>query len=741
MIKGLTQNEVENRIKEGKTNTVVEIERKSYGRIISDNVFTFFNLINVIVFILVLSQGSLKNSLFMGVVISNTIIGIIDEALLKKKLDKLSYLKEKKTTVVRESKKIEILSTEIVVDDVIYIKPGDEIPCDSLVLETEFFEVNEALLTGEEESIKKDKANGHLLSGSFAVSGECYARAIKVGKENFANEIISEAKKYKKIDSQIVNSIDKIIKIMTISILPLGMLLFASSYFRDGKSINEAILGVAGSIIGMIPSGLYLITTITASVSIMKLIRRRALVTEFSAIEMLARVGTICLDKTGTLTTGEMELVKTIEYDKSYIDIIKLIIKTFDNKNPTLKAIEKSFGGRTNLTADSKIPFSSERKYLEVTTAGKTYHLGGVDILTTDSEILDTAKEFTQKGKRVLLLINNETPLCLFVISDILKKNAKEVLTYFEKQSVNLKIISGDNPLAVSSIAKQLGFSGSEKYIDMQNQLEVNIPKITAKYSIFGRVSPSQKKLIIKSLREDGKTVAMVGDGVNDILALKEADLAIAMANGSDAAKSVAQVTLIDSDFAPLPSILSEGRRIVNNIESVASLYLTKTIFSVIITILFIILGQNYPLEPIALTIIGVTTIGLPSFLLAFRSNDKMVQGDFLKLILKNSLPTGCLIGVFVGFLGILNLIGSIGNPEIMAFYVTAYFCFVKLIKTSLPFDYYKAGVVSVMLFLFCGSLFLPQVLEISRLSGSNMLMLSAILITGTVLLAFEQHE
>ena len=738
MINGLTKKEVEKRIQEGKTNKTAEIRRRSVKKIIFDNTFTFFNCVSFVIFLLVLSQNSPKDALFMGVVVSNTLIGIIDEIALKKKLDKLSYLKEKKATVVRDGEKIEISSRDIVIDDIVYIKSGDEIPCDAKILETDFFEVNEALLTGEEESIRKENA-ASLLSGSFAVSGECYARAENVGADNFANKIISEAKKYKKTDSQIMNDIDKIVKIMTIAILPLGVILFASSFFRDGKDTSQAILGVAGSIIGMIPSGLYLITTITASMSIIRLIKKRALVTEFSAIEMLSRVTTICLDKTGTLTTGEMEVEDVIEYAPKYEEVLRLICKSFDNKNATLKAIDKKFGSDTGRTSNNKLPFSSERKYSEITENEKIYRLGGVDILSTDNEILKTAKEYTKKGKRVLLITENDAPLAMLIISDILKKNAKEVLSYFERQSVNLKIISGDNPLAVSIIAKQLGFTGSDKYIDMQNQLDENIPKIASKYSIFGRVSPHQKKLIIKALRDDNKTVAMIGDGVNDILALKEADLAIAMANGAVAAKSVAQVTLIDSDFAPLPSILSEGRRIVNNIEAVASLYLTKTVFSVIITVLFIILGLNYPLSPIALTIIGSTTIGIPSFLLAMTKNDKRVEGDFLKLILKGALPTGCLIGVFVGFLGLLNLLELSGSLEVAAFYVTAYFCFMKLIKVSLPFNYYKAGVVSLMLFIFCGALFLPPVMEISRLSSSNMLTLSAILLTGTVLLSLEK--
>ena len=740
MIKGLTQKEVKKRIQEGKTNKTVEIEKRSYKKIIFDNVFTFFNLINTIIFILVISQGSIKNSLFMGVVLLNTIIGIIDESMLKNKLDKLSYLKEKKSVVLREGKETEILSTEIVLGDVIYIKSGEEIPCDAVVLETEYFEVNESLLTGEEESVKKAD-NASLLSGSFAVSGECYAKAVKVGEENFANKIISEAKIYKKTDSRIMYGINKIIKFMSIAILPLGLALFASSTLRDQKNLSEAILGVAGSIIGMIPSGLYLITTVTASMSIIKLLKKRALVTEFSAIEMLSRVTTICLDKTGTLTTGAMKLSRIIAYDNGYAEILRLICQTFDIENPNLKTMKKNFGGGSDMKVDSKIPFSSERKYLEVSSEGKTYRLGGVDVLTKDEEILNDANEYAKKGKRVLILVNDETPLCMLIISDGLKRNASDVLAYFKEQNVNLKIISGDNPVSVSVIAKQLGFSSCNNYIDMQTQEDENIPEIVSQYSIFGRVKPNQKQLIVKALKEQGETVAMVGDGVNDVLAMKEADLSVAMANGASAAKSVSQITLVDSDFSPMPSILKEGRSIVNNIESVASLYLTKTVFSVIITVFFIILGLNYPLQPIALTIVGTTAIGMPSFLLALIPDDRAVHGNFFSNVLKASMPTGILVGVFVGFLGVLDFFKMIEGLETMAFYITSFFCFVKLIKVSHPFNYYKAGIVSLMLFIFFGLLFLPPVQEISRPANSSMLTLGAIMIAGTIFLIIEKGE
>ena len=739
---GLTSFEVEERIKNNKTNKIVEIEKKSLGQIFCGHIFTYFNLLNLLVFIAVLFTGSFRNTLFMGIVISNALIGIVDEIILRKKLDKLSYFTEKKSTVIRDGGEKQILSSEIVTDDLISLKTGDEIPCDCVILETNFLEVNESLVTGESDPILK-KNNDKLISGSFLVSGECLAKAVNVGNSSYSNKIYDEAKKYKKIESEIVGSINTIIKVMTIVILPLGVILFTSSYFRDGKDIHEAILGAGGSIIGMIPSGLYLITTLTAVMSVMRLIRRKALVNEFSAIEKLSRVNMICFDKTGTLTTGEMKVDESIEYDGYNPEILKLICKTFVNKNATLTAIYNKFGDKTDLSAEAFIPFSSERKYLEISLNGDVYKLGAADFIADNKEIIEEASRFSDAGKRVLLLTKNGAALCMIILSEVINQSANAVMKYFKQQDISMKIISGDNPKTVHSIVSQLDFSANMRYVDLSKQVKTleNYKKLALKYSIFGRVKPDEKKLLIKALRDNGKTVAMVGDGVNDILALKEADLGIAMAGGVNAIKSVAQIILMEQDFSCLPDVLKEGRRIVNNIEMVASLYLNKTVFSLIITIMFIFLGMTYPLSPIFLTVIGGCTIGIPSFFLAFRSNDKPVSENFLKNIINKSLPTGLLISLFVGFFGILKLTGSIENMETMVFFITAYFCFFKLLKTSLPMNYYKGALISVTLCIFCVLTMVSGLISISYLENKELLFLCIAMLLGTVLLSLHNEN
>jgi cation-transporting ATPase E len=741
---GLTNIEVKNRINNNQTNKKVEIKNRSYKDIIIGNVFTYFNLINFVVFVLIFFTGSYHNTLFMGVVISNTIIGIFEEISLKRKLDKLSFLREQTVRVIRDSKKIEINSHEVVLDDIIYLEAGSEIPTDCVLIETEYLEVNEALLTGEADAILK-KNGDELLGDSFVVSGVCYAKAIRVGMNNFSSKVIKDAKKYKKLDSQIQDGINKIIKIMSLIILPLGIILFISSYLRDGKDVSNSIIQTGASIIGMIPSGLYLITTVTAALSIIRLIKRNALVTEFSAIEKLARVTTLCLDKTGTLTTGEIKFEELILYNNENqpTDILKLICKSFANKNPTLKAIYEEFSDDIDAIATNIIPFSSERKYLALDFNGSTYKLGAPEILLeNEKEIFSDIEKHMNKGYRMLALTKDEQLICMLVLSDVIKENAGEVLNYFKTKSIKLKIISGDSPKTVSNIAKSLNFVSSDDYIDMSkyrlskfsNNIE-GYKKLVKKYSIFGRVNPYEKKLLIEALKKNGETVAMVGDGVNDILALKEADLAIAMANGAKAVKAVAQVTLINSDFSPLPRIFLEGRQIINNIKNVASLYLVKTIFSLILTIVFIILGQNYPFLPIYLTIIGSFAIGMPSFFLAQVKNEKQITTNFFRDILSSSLPTAVLIALFVSFFGILKAIGHLKDIETLSFFITAYLCFFKLIKQSLPFTPFKAMVISAMLILFFVSLFIPNLINACYIDYKEFILLGSSMLLGTVLL------
>ncbi len=745
-MRGLTHQQVAEKIQANQTNVMPKPDVRTGWDIIRENVFTYFNLLNTAIFLLVLTTGSVQNTLFMGVVVSNILLGIGQEFYLRHKLGKLKSVRQQFYTVLRDGKTNRIASEEIVLGDVILLSAGEQIPCDMQILSTDYLEVNEALMTGESDPVFKIGGDS-LISGSFVVSGSCYAKAEKVGKDTYYAGIIESAGTYRKMKSQILTAIGKIIRVMSYVILPLGILLFVSTY-KNSADWKISVISTAASIIGMIPSGLYLITTITAGTAVLKLANKKALVNDFSAVECLSRVTTVCFDKTGTLTTGEIqfgELIPYCEQGKAE-QYLRLFAKAFPVRNPTLEGIYRAYGDDTDLTLDSAVPFSSQRKYSEIKIGEHCYRLGAADFLVTSEDVLNTIGEKTAFGNRVLALTEDGEVLALIVMSDVLKCDARNVLDYFRTEQMDLKIISGDHPETVSRIAKELGFSDYESYVDLSTQPKTaeHYRKLVKLYSIFGRVTPEDKRLLVRAMQQNGEVVAMSGDGVNDVLALKEADLAIAMANGAQAAKSVAQVVLCQSDFAPVPLILKEGRRIVNNIERVASLYLLKTGFSLLLSLFFILLGMPYPFEPVSMTVIGSFTIGLPSFFLAMEPNDKPVKDDFLGSVMRASVPTSVLIGLFAGFFGILGKIGfltELSDVKTLAFYVTAYFSFFHLIQTAFPLGIRKLTVIAVMLVFFFATLFVPGLLPLGILSASEMILLGASMLLGTVLLCWYHKE
>ncbi len=725
------------------TNRMSKPETRTLRNILQEHLLTWFNLLNLVLFVLVMVTGSYQNGMFMGVVISNATIGICQELYLKHKLNQLKSVRQKSYLKICEGSKVSVLSEEIKEKDILLLKAGDEVPCDMNVLSSDYVEVSEALMTGESDSIVKKEGEA-LFSGSFLVSGECLAQAVRIGDDTQYAKMLLQAGKYKKQSSVILEGIEKIIRIMSLIILPLGILLFLSTFYREQLSWQAAVLTTTAGIVGMIPSGLYLITTVTAGSAVLKLARKKAVVNHFSAVECLSRVSTLCLDKTGTLTTGDIRMEQLISYSEHSEEILKLFAKAFSLRNPTMEAVFRQYGDDSDLCWEEAIPFSSERKYSEIRVGTVCYRLGTPGKLITSEEILKTVDEKMREGKRVLALSKDGECMAILVMSDVLKKNAREVLDYFDTQNVDLKIISGDRPETVSAIAKQLGFFGYHRYIDITNQPKTleHFKKLVKQYSVFGCVSPEDKRLLIEAFKQNGETVAMVGDGVNDVLALKEADLSIAMAHGDQASKAVSQIVLSESDFTPIPHILQEGRRIVNNIERVASLYLLKTVYSVLLSVFYSLLGISYPFSPVYITVIGVFTVGIPSFFLAMEPNDTPVSCEFLPSVLRKTLPNAVLIALFVTFFGILEKVGFLPHKESLSFYLTAYFCFFQLVSCSLPFSFWKAGVVLFGLVGFFVCLGIPGLLTLAPLSLSDFILLGTCMTVGTVLLAiFHKRE
>ena len=655
---GLSTEQVNKRISDGLVNFDSSVPTKSIKQIIFENFFTLFNFLNLFLGIAIFMVGSYKNATFLIIMIINTAISTFQEIHSKRIVDKLAIMAQSKSKVIRNGEEIEIPINDLVLDDIVVFNTGNQIPTDCIILEGDVL-ANESFITGEPDSITKVKGE-MLLSGSYIVGGKCVAKVEHIGDENYTAQISSGAKYVKKINSEIMNSLNKIIKWLTFAIIPIGALLFWNQMSLDGATFSDAVVQTVAAVIGMIPEGLVLLTSTVLAVSIIRLSKSKVLVQELFCIETLARVDTLCLDKTGTLTEGRMEVSKLIPLnfeEEKLKNILANISKFSDDENPTMQAIKSYFSKclKDTFIVNNKVAFSSKTKWSGINFKSEGSFILGAPEFVLQDEFVKYEPEIKQHSEnyRVLVLahsnnnFNNKdlpneiTPIALILISDVIRKEASKTLEYFKNQDVDIKIISGDNPITVSKIAKQVGVTNAENYIDMSTlKTEEEIYNAATKYTIFGRVSPTQKKDLVIALQKNGKTVAMTGDGVNDVLALKTADCSIAMANGSDATKNVSQLILLDSNFASMPKVVAEGRRTINNIERSASLFLVKTIYSSTLALLFLFLSQEFPFEPVHLSLIGVVTIGIPSFLLALEPNNERIHGKFLKNVISKSIPT-----------------------------------------------------------------------------------------------------
>ncbi len=708
-IKGLTHEEVEEKIKQGKSNKVKIKTNESILKILRKNIFTYFNFIFLILTILLITSHSYRNLTFLGIIITNILIGIIQQIRSKITLDQLSLLDKNKYTVIRDGKEEEIDSDNLVEGDFIILEAGKQIPADAEVVSGKIY-VNESLLTGEQNEIEKS-INSNLMSGSFVISGRAVVKLTNVGDESFSAKIMKESKKIKETKSEMISAIDNIVKFAGIIIIPIGILLFIGSYGVNGCSYEESVNSMVSALLGMIPEGLYLLTTVALALSSMRLAQNKILLHDMKSIESLARVDVLCVDKTGTITNNTMKVLDIFDKNgnnlidkKEDLKILAKYINTIEDKNITIDAIKEQLYGISTekLSNIEKENFNSKNKFSFIKIdENVTYKLGAPEILL-NKEYEELVNKRTKNGERLIAFVevkNDETIPILFIsLKNEIRKNAKEIFGFFDNRNVQIRVISGDNPITVSSIAKQAGIKGYEKYIDCRELKNyADIQKAIKKYIVFGRVNPEQKRQIIKALKEQGLKVAMTGDGVNDILAMKEADCSIAIGSGSDAARGTAQVVLLDSDFGKMRNIVYEGRKNINNITRSASLFTYKNIFSLLLSIYSIIFAMQYPLEPNQVSLGSAFTIGIPAFLLTFEENQKKQQnGNFMRKVFTNSLPAAItsflVIVAMVKFSDLFN----VGVKEITTACSYLFFTggFLILYKIIRPLNKYRTSVM-----------------------------------------------
>lgn len=760
-ITGLTDEEVRQRVEEGFTNRTDISTDKTTKEIVVSNVFTYFNLIFLVITILLIMVGSFRNLTFLPIIIGNTVIGIVQEIRAKKTLEKMRLLNAPHADVIRNGSVKQISTEELVKDDVILLTAGKQICADAVVISGNI-QVNESLLTGEADEVEKTEGST-LMSGSFVVSGECYARLEKVGNESYISKLSLEAKSMGgKEQSEMIRSINLIVKWVGIVIIPIGLILFWQSHFVNGESITKSVTSTVAAIIGMIPEGLYLLTTVALALSTMKLARKKVLLHDMKSIETLARVDVLCVDKTGTITEPDMKLKEIFLCKNSgadgtqtalTLDEIKSLILDYANasvdNNATMLALKayaaEALTNNTSAlhrTAVSQQAFSSSLKYGSVTFSDGTYLLGAPEFIMHEdfARIEEEIIPYADKGDRVLLFarydgenvengINGSvTPLGFVALANPIRENAVKTFEYFKSQGVAIKVISGDNPRTVSRIAIQAGIESAESFVDAATlDTEDKIADAVNKYTVFGRVTPKQKKQLVKALQAKGHTVAMTGDGVNDILAMKDADCSVAMASGSEAAAHAAQVVLLDSDFAHMPDVVYEGRRVVNNIQRSASLFLVKNIFSLLLSLFSVILMVTYPLEPAQVSLISMFTIGVPGFLLALEQNKDRIKGHFITNVMLKALPGGLTDVIAVGALVVCGEVFCISDASIgtIATLVLSVVGFMILFKISEPLNGMKYAVIigNIAGLVFSG-FFLKKLFALTDLSNICILLM-----------------
>lgn len=733
---GLTQAEVEERIADGQVNAIQDSSNRSVKDIVMGNTLTFFNFINIVLLALVLSVRSYKNMLFIFIIIANTLIGIFQEIKAKITLDKLKILTVSHVDVIRDGVKKSVTVSELVKDDVILLKSGGQIPADGVILDGEV-DVNESLLTGESDSIHK-MCGSKVLSGSFVTSGKAMCLLTEVGHDCYMEKLSSEAKQFKRYKTELQRNLDTILKFISIIIVPLGIILFAKQYWISGSTYEQAALDTVAAVLGMIPEGLVLLTSVALALGAVRLARRSTLVRELFCIETLARVDTLCLDKTGTITEGHL-CVQGEESVKEDIDLEQLMgrmVSALGDENETFQALRQHYKRNQSTNTKLVLPFSSERKFSGVVFEGEgTYLMGAYQFIfpQADPAVLEKIAEYASQGLRVLTIAHSPNEMTDYTLAedfeivgfvfmtDVVRKNAPDILGYFEEQGVDLKVISGDDPVTVAAIAARAGLKDADKYIDATTiHTDEEMEDAILKYSVFGRVTPKQKQQMVRLLKQNGRTVAMTGDGVNDVLALKDADVSIAMASGSEAAKNTANLVLLNSDFASLPHIVNEGRRVINNIKAAASMFLIKTGFSVLTALLTIIVGQNYPFQPIQLSVINGCAVAIPTMLLQLEPSFQKVNKHFFREVLRMSMPAAITITAMIT---IINNIGhSIGTPREMLSTVcvlaTGWVYLITLRQVYSPMTGYRKFVIYLMQTAYLVAMVIGQ--RIMELVGLN---------------------
>ncbi|WP_133015998.1 cation-translocating P-type ATPase [Clostridium cuniculi] len=759
-ILGLTEAEVLERKEKGQINIVEEKTVKSNWEIISGNVFTLFNLYNFLIAIALMSVGAYSNLAFMLIIILNICIGSFQEIHAKNMVAKLSVLTVSKVDVIRDGKEKSIGVDEVVLDDITILNMGNQISSDSVVIDGKI-EVNESLLTGESDTIVKMPGD-KLYSGSYVVSGKCYAKVEKVGKDNLAVEITLKSKKHKKVNSELLNSMRKVTRLTSFIIIPVGVLLFVQAFFFRDQVIKSSVVSTAAALLGMLPKGLVLLISISLATGVIKLAKKKVLVQDLYSVETLAHVDTLCLDKTGTITEGKMQVSNVETFNEEIMPIsvnqaLSAFVNEIGDNNGTFQALKEYFKGNDNFEVDYKNSFSSERKWSSISFKDiGSIIVGAPERLTAKSnfEIKENMIEAQKQGKRVLLVgfskdvVEDILPdieiVAAIELSDPLRKNAKEMLGFFKGEGVTVKVISGDNPLTVSSIAKQAGLEDYESYIDLSTiESDDEIIDLVDEYSIFARVSPNQKSLLVQALQAKGHTVAMTGDGVNDVIALRQADCSITLPEASDVAKQVSQIVLLNSDFSVLKDVLMEGRRVVNNITNVATIFFIKTLYSVMLSILNIITCTAFPFIPIQITLVDLAIEGYTSFFISFEPNGKQIKEKFLKSVLKNSFPYSVVIIINIIVLYFLAPALGIAEPKMttLMYYMIGFTSILAVIRVCRPFNKMRVFLcTTTAIGFFVATILFRNLLHLSKLGIQELIVFLVMAIFSTILILIKNY-
>ena len=760
-LNGLTAEEVQKRVEEGKINSSNTNHLKSNWEIVRDNVCTLFNLFNAIIAIALACVHAYTNMIFILIIIVNVLIGIIQEIHGKNLVKKLSILTASKAKVIRDGKEQEIDISEIVLDDVILLKQGDQIPSDAYVIDGEV-EVNESLLTGESDTILKDK-DAKLLSGSYVVSGRCYAKIEKVGDDNFANQIINASKKHKQVNSELLNSMKKVTNFTSFVIIPAGVILFVQAFVFRENNLQQAVIATAAALLGMLPKGFVLLTSIALESGVIKLAKKQVLVQDLYSVETLAHVDTLCLDKTGTVTEGKMKVIDIEKYDENILpdtfeNIMNSYVHSTDDSNSTFTALKNYFKGEGEYEKISDISFSSERKWSSVTFQSLgTIVVGAPErlVIKAGIELPDIVKKAQEDGKRALCIgftteniEAEELPalkiIASVILADPLRKNAKEMLGYFKTQEVDIKIISGDNPVTVSTIAKRAGLEDYESYIDLSTlDSDAEIVDIVDKYSIFARVLPHQKSIIVKALQAKGHQVAMTGDGVNDVIALREADCSITLPEANDAAKQVSQIVLLNQDFSVLKDVLMEGRRVVNNLTNVARIFFIKTVYSILLSLFCILTNTAFPFIPIQITLIDLAIEAYTSLFISFEPNGKPVRGVFLHTVLRNAAPFAIVIMLNIMFLTFLAPVLNIAQGQLVTimYLLIGFVSILAVLEVCIPFNKLRTFLFSTTFVGFFTAVYLfRSLLQITNINMREFGIFVIFAIISTIILTIKQQ-